>query len=444
MAVSPPAPASIAEWTWDRSVHVVLINEYYPPDTSATAKMAAQVVAALAKRHRVTVIAGMPSYDPEERYPYKLLRRERNGNVTIERVGSTSYPRHQMRQRTTNYLTYVALAVPRAIILRADLVLAMTDPPFVGMAGALVSFLTRRPFVYNIRDLYPEMATGGDILRPGRLPRLWEWLHRRSLRRAQRVIVLGDDMRERILAKGIAADRVITVRDGAAPPSRVVSAADSAVREIRGGFPFVLLHAGNLGFYGAWETLIRAARALAPEGVGLVFVGDGSKRGEVESLAGDCAGVRFLDFRPPAEIPEVMAAGDMHIVTVKRGLEGVVVPSKLYGILAAGRPVLAVAPESSDVSRLVRAAGCGGAVEPEDAEGIVRCVRELREQPERLQEMGRRARELSSRFCREAELRRFVEVVEEAAAESRTPLSSKTSARSSLRPDMDSGNQKNG
>lgn len=405
--------------------------------------MAAQVVAALAERHRVTVIAGMPSYDPEERYPYKLLRRERRGNITIERVGSTSYPRHRMRQRTTNYLTYVALAIPRAVVLRADLVLAMTDPPFVGMAGALVSFLTRRPFVYNIRDLYPEMATGGEILRPGRLPRLWEWLHRKALRRARRVIVLGDDMRERILAKGIASDRVVTVRDGAAPPSRVASAADSAVKEIRGGFPFVLLHAGNLGFYGAWGTLVRAARELAPEGVGLVFVGDGAKRAQVESLARGCAAVRFLDFRPATEIPDVMAAGDLHIVTVKRGLEGVVVPSKLYGILAAGRPVLAVAPENSDVSRLVRDAGCGLAVEPEDAAGIVRCIRELRQQPERLREMGRRARELSLRFLREAELRRFVEVVEEGAADHlgrRQSTPSESGVRKSVRPDAHSGN----
>jgi glycosyltransferase involved in cell wall biosynthesis len=418
------------------------MNEYYPPDTSATAKMGAQVVAALAERHRVTVIAGMPSYDPEERYSYKLLRRHRCGNVTVERVGSTSYPRHQMRQRTTNYLTYVSLAIPRAAFLRGDLVLAMTDPPFVGIAGAIVSFLTRRPFVYNIRDLYPEMALGGNIVQPGRLPQLWEWMHRRALRRAQRVIVLGDDMRERILAKGIAPSRVVTVRDGAAPPSRVASAADPAAQQIRGGFPFVLLHAGNLGFYGAWETLIRAGRALAPEGVGLVFVGDGAKRAQVESLAEGCDGIRFLDFRPAAEIPAVMAAGDLHIVTVKRGLEGVVVPSKLYGILAAGRPVLAVAPASSDVSRLVREADCGVAVEPEDAEGIVRCVRELSGQPQRLQEMGRRARELSSRFLRAAELQHFVQVIEDAEAEHRTPQASNASASGSW--SADSGNQKNG
>ncbi len=396
-------------------MHILLFNEYYPPDTSATAKMAAQVVAALAVTHRVTVLAGRPSYDPAERYPYSFLRREQRGNITVERVGSTDYPRRRMSRRAANYLTYISLAVPRAIALRADVVLSMTDPPFAGIAGALIASITSRPFVYNVRDLYPDMALAGGILRPGLVGRSWERMHRWALRRAARVIVLGDDMRERILSKGVPAARVVVVRDGAPPPQRVASVDEPVARQIRSGFPFVLLHAGNIGFYGAWETLINAARQLSSDGVGMVFVGDGANREQLQSLAAGCSAVRFLDFRPAAEIPNVMAAGDLHIVTVKRGLEGVVVPSKLYGILAAGRPVLAVAPENSDVARLVTSSGCGLAVEPDDVAGIVCAVRELRQQAGRLEEMGRRACELSLRFLRDSELRRFVKEVEQAA-----------------------------
>ena len=109
------------------------------------------------------------------------------------------------------------------------------------------------------------------------------------------------------------------------------------VREIRGEFRFVLVHAGNLGFYGAWETLLQAASMLEPDGVGLVFIGEGAMKGKDRSNgARDCRNVRFLPFRPADEVPYVMAAGDLHVVTVKRGLEGVVVPSKVYKILAAG------------------------------------------------------------------------------------------------------------
>ncbi|HTC43009.1 MAG TPA: glycosyltransferase, partial [Candidatus Acidoferrales bacterium] len=160
-------------------MHILLLNEYYPPDTSATAKMAAQVAEALAQRHRVTVVAGRPSYDPDARYPYALLRRDTRNRVTVECVGSTAFPRHQMPRRVSNYLSYLALAVPRALALRPDIILAMTDPPVAGIAGAFIARLAGRPFVYNIRDLYPDMAVGGDIVRAGKWAARWESLHRR-------------------------------------------------------------------------------------------------------------------------------------------------------------------------------------------------------------------------------------------------------------------------
>ena len=96
-------------------MHILLLNEYFPPDTSATAKFAAQVVDALSVKHRVTVLAGRPSYDPAERHPRYFLRREVRGNLAVERVGSTAYPRFQMRRRVANYLTYLSLAIPRCL-----------------------------------------------------------------------------------------------------------------------------------------------------------------------------------------------------------------------------------------------------------------------------------------------------------------------------------------
>lgn len=396
-------------------MHILILNQYYPPDTSATAKMAAQVVETLAERHDVTVLAGRPSYDPSERHSLRLLRRDVRGNVTVERVGSTTFPRHQMRRRVTNYLTYLSLAVPRALATRADLILAMTDPPVAGIAGALIARLARRPFVYNIRDLYPEMAIGGEIIRPSRWVRGWERLHRQALRQATCVVVLGDDMRDRILSKGVDPERVVVVRDGTSIPESLPATDHPTAKEIRSGFSFAVMHAGNLGFSGAWETLLGAARMLGHDGCGFIFIGDGANRRQVEAAAQGCAQVRLLPFRPPEEIPYVMAAGDVHVVTVRRGLEGVVVPSKLYSILAAGRPVLAVAPEQSDVARIVRQSGCGVVADPDDPAAVARAVQGLRDDPAQLEAMGHRAREISHNYVRANELRRFRDIVEEAA-----------------------------
>src|SRR5487761_911610 len=293
-------------------MRILLLNEYYPPDTSATAKMAAQVAETLATRHEVTVVAGRPSYDPDEFYPFAFLRCETRNGVAVERVGSTAYPRHQMRRRIANYLSYAALAVPRALAIRADLVLAMTDPPFNGIIGAMIARMKGIPFVYNIRDLYPDMALGGDIVRPRSWVALWEHLHRTALRQATRVIVLGDDMRDRILAKGVDPERIVVVRDGTSVPAAAPPSNHPAIAEIRGSGDFVVLHAGNLGFYGAWNTLIEAAKLLPANGTRLIFIGDGANRASLEDSSRGSPTIRFLPFRPPEEIPCVMAAGDIH------------------------------------------------------------------------------------------------------------------------------------
>jgi putative colanic acid biosynthesis glycosyltransferase WcaI len=393
----------------------LLLNLYYPPDTSATAKMAAGVVNALAAKHEVTVLCGRPSYDPTERRPWRSWQTERAGNVSIIRVGSTDYSRERMAQRLLNYLTYVALSMIGALCMGSDIVLGMTDPPFEGIVASLVAMLKRKPYIYNIRDLYPEMALGGSIIRPGIAARIWEKLHRWALCRASRVIVLGADMRQRIVDKGIQPQRVTIVRDGAdiPPVGSPRPALDSnVIRAIRGNFQFVLLHAGNLGFYGAWDTLLASARELARENIGLVFVGDGAQRPRLQAAAKQLANVRFLPFFPGDKIPSVLAAADAHIVTIKRGLEGVVAPSKMYGILAAGKPILALAPAETDVAQVAGEAGCGISVDPDRPEDLSRAIRALAADSQRIRDMGEAAQRIAPRYDRVNELRKFVEIVE--------------------------------
>jgi colanic acid biosynthesis glycosyl transferase WcaI len=397
---------------------ILLLNLYYPPDTSATAKMAHTVVDALSIHHDVTVLCGRPSYDPIERRPWRLYQTERAGRARIIRAGSSAFPRFEMKKRLLNYLSYVALAVPRALFASCDVIVAMTDPPFQGIVGAFVAMLKGKPYVYNIRDLYPDMAVGGAIVEPGLLTRIWEKLHRWALRRATRVVVLGEDMRTRIVAKGVELSRVVVVRDGAEtlPASVPLPAPEpEVVRAIRGNFSFVLVHAGNLGFYGAWNTLITAARKLASDGVGLVFVGDGAQRKQIEATAAGSGNIRFLDYFPASKIPSVLAAADAHIITVKRGLEGVVVPSKMYGILAAGKPIVAVAPQETDAAAIGRQRGFAVSGDPDKPEEVVAVVRALACNANKVKSMGEAARAVAPDYDRVRELQKFLEVIESAA-----------------------------
>ena len=225
-------------------------------------------------------------------------------------------------------------------------------------------------------------------------------------------------MRARIIAKGVYPARIEVVRDGTDIQVRGSAAPvldEEVIQQIRGDSRFVLLHAGNLGFYGAWETLITAARNLEEEGVSLVFVGEGAQRCRVEALARETRNVRFLSFFPASKISSVLAAPDAHVITVKRGLEGVVVPSKMYGILAAGKPIVAVAPEDTDAASLGAKFGFAVSADPDSPEKVAAAIRSLVMDGPKLQSMGRAAQAAAPNYDRVKELQKFVKIMEEAA-----------------------------
>ncbi len=404
-------------------MRILLLNLYFPPDTSATAKVAESMAHALAQTHEVTVLCGRPSYDPIERRPWKLWQTERvSGSpsgvaaFTVIRVGSTDYPRIQMKLRILNYLTYAKLASLRALFIPCDIILAMTDPPFNGISAAIIAMLKRKPVVYDIQDMYPDMAVAGAIVRPGLVARIWERLHRWAMHRAARIIVLGDDMRGRIVGKGVDPAKVLIVRNSVdAPPagSPIPALNPEVVQAIRGNFRFVLLHAGNLGFYGAWDTLIDAARQLESDGIGFVFVGDGAERARLEGLAAGAANIRFLPFFPPGDIPSVLAAPDAHIITIKPGLEGVVVPSKMFGIIAAGKPIIVVAPEGTDVATLGARHGFALRADPSDPRALAAALRKLQSDAERLRAMGAAASLAAKEYSRTVEMNKLASIIRE-------------------------------
>jgi glycosyltransferase involved in cell wall biosynthesis len=172
-----------------------------------------------------------------------------------------------------------------------------------------------------------------------------------------------------------------------------------------------LLHAGNLGFYGAWDTLLAAAPQLAPEGIGIVFVGDGAERPRVESAAKNIPNVRLLPFFPASKIPSVLAAADVHIITVRNGLEGVVVPSKMYGILAAAKPILAVTPRACEPVILGEPAGYTHWAPADNPDAVAAAALELFQNPAHLQRMQEAAVAAAPAYDRVKELQKFAQIV---------------------------------
>jgi glycosyltransferase involved in cell wall biosynthesis len=322
-----------------------------------------------------------------------------------------------MGGRIANYLTYGALSTAVACAHPADVVLAMTDPPFAGTIGAIAARLRRRPLVYWVQDLHPDIGVEIGMVRNRAVLAAWRKAQQAALRSATSVVVLGQDMAERVIGYGVDPSVVTVVPNGAPlgaePEPRDLRHPVSA--DLRDGHQFVVMHAGNLGFAGAWSTLVEAAGMLRGRSVGMVFVGDGAQRADLERKATASPNVTFRDYRPRSEVPLVLAAGDLHVVTVRAGLEGLVVPSKLYGLLAAGRPILAVTPDASEAARLVRRHRCGIVADPSSAASVAAAVSWAQDHPDELAAMGQRARQAAFEYDRPAMLVRLVEVAEAAA-----------------------------
>jgi glycosyltransferase involved in cell wall biosynthesis len=228
-------------------------------------------------------------------------------------------------------------------------------------------------------------------------------------------------MRARIMAKGVDASHIEIVRDGTeiiAENSPQPPLDAEVTRAIRVDAKFVLLHAGNLGFYGAWETMLAAAAELAGEGIHFVFVGDGANRDKLQSAAAAAGlqNVRFLPFFPASDIPSVLAAADAHVITVKHGLEGVVVPSKMYGILVAGKPIVALAPRATDVAAVGEKRGFAVFADPDSPQQLAMVVRALASDPARIKAMSSASRSAASDYDRVKELAKFVQIVDRFAS----------------------------
>jgi glycosyltransferase involved in cell wall biosynthesis len=252
-----------------------------------------------------------------------------------------------------------------------------------------------------LQDLFPEVAA---VLTPRLLP---GWLQAlllaardRSLRRARMNVVLGRIMRERVLARGVDAARVATIPNWAEPHAIVpLPTQDSSVRRKLGlEGKFVVGYSGNFGRAHEFGTLVAAAGSLrADDNIAFLMTGAGARSGPLQEAVRreNLASFVFQDYQPPEMLSDSMAAADVHLVSLLPALEGLIVPSKIYGILAAGRPAVFIGDPTGEVASLLREHQCGVSIAVGDAAALTAELRALRADPPRLQAMGRRARTAS-------------------------------------------------
>lgn len=374
-------------------MRILFVNQYFPPDTSATAYLLGELTEDLAESHEVWVVAGRPSYDPD-------VSTFEPRSVHLSRTWSTRFPRASLAGRAANYGTFLVTALVRSLRgPRPDVVVAMTDPPVIGLVGMLAARRHRAPFVYVCQDIFPDVGVAlGRVDNPIAV-RSWSSLNTLLRRAARRVVAVGRDMMEKLRAEGVPPDKIRLLPNWGDGPSPDLDVA--AVREQMGWRgKRVVMHAGNLGLAQNLEIVLDAAGLLRDETpeVRFVFMGDGALRPSLEErIEREGVGnVTFLPHVPKEEAQRLMASADLHIVSLAPGLWGCVVPSKVYGIMAAGRPFVAAVDPGSEPALLAEEHGCGLAVEPGDAPALAEAIRRARDLP--LDDMGRRGREAFERL----------------------------------------------
>ena len=366
---------------------ILVLNQYYWPGVEATANLLTELCEALAADYDVTVIAGAADGP---------LKRVRNG-VEIVRVRSTSYERARLSRRAANYLTYVIGVLWKALFRRRpDLVMCMTDPPFIGAIGRIVAARYRVPLLIAAQDVFPEIAVKLGRLRNPLVERVLGVLVNSSLRSADRVVAIGDTMKLRLEEKGVKAEQIRVIPNWIDVSSVTPEPRDNEwAREHRLLKRFVVMHSGNVGHAQDLDTLVRACGFLRDlSDLTVRIIGGGARRDELVQLAQRLSvdRVRFMAWQPYEIRSLSLSSADIHVVGLARGLAGYVVPSRLYGILAAGRPVIAAADADSETAQLVERVGCGVVVPPGNPYLLARAIRAAHDGEFDLVEMGRRAR----------------------------------------------------
>src|SRR4051794_7577555 len=399
-----------------RKLRLLVLNQYYWPGVEATAQLLTDLCEALAEDADVTVITGVLHGHEDE--PRRLLRH----GVEIFRVPSTSFERSKLLARASNYVTYLSNALVRGLReQRPDIVVCMTDPPIVADIALLVAKRYRAPLVVISQDVFPEIAVQLKRLENPVVMRLLRGLVSLYLRRADRIVAIGDTMRQRLEEKGARPDRVRVIPNWV-DTSRLVprEKANEWARNIGLDKKFVVMHSGNVGHAQDLDSLVRAATFLRDlDDLSILIIGTGARHAELVALSEllEVDQVSFLYYQSRGVLPQSLSAADVHVVGLAPGLAGYVVPSRLYGILAVARPVIVAADPDSETADVVERIGCGIVVPPGRPELLARAIRDAHDGKHDLVGMGRRGREWVEREAdRTVAVRRYRDLLAELAA----------------------------
>ncbi|KCZ47249.1 glycosyltransferase family 4 protein [Hyphomonas sp. CY54-11-8] len=398
---------------------IFFVNRFAWPDHSATSQILTQVSEALADQgHEVHIITSRARYSGggEDLAPHESSR-----SVRIHRTWTSRFGRSNLAGRVLDYLSFYGSSFFSVMkrTRRGDLVIAKTDPPLLGISIGLAAGLKGASRANWLQDLYPEVAAElGVSLARGPIGRGLKALRNHSLNKSDLIITIGSRMKEGIISEGISADRIAILPNFARDDEMSPSPPGTADLRREWGFDqddFIIGYSGNLGRAHDHETLLDAAGTLHQDkGIKFLFVGGGHANTIIEEAAWkrNLRSFSFRPYQPESRLAQSLSVPDVHWVSLKPSLEGLIVPSKFYGIAAVARPVIMIGDPEGEIGRIVKAADSGAVFAPGDWRGLAAFLEELKQDPDQRYRLGQNARAwLDANASRQAIFRKWADTL---------------------------------
>lgn len=402
-----------------------IISQFFPPDYAATGQLLAELAIQLQRLGiEVKVFTGQPGYAFDKG---SAPRKEVFQGVKIRRSSATRLWSRRIRGRVLNGLIFCFRAGIHLLksVNRGEVLLVTTEPPYLPILGYIAHLCFGLPYICLIYDLYPDVAVKLQVVSEHHwLVWLWNWLNCQVWKYAQGIIVLSSTMKEQVAAKcPDIADKITVIPSWSNP--EWIKPLDKNHNWFAQQFnlvdKFTVLYSGNMGRCHDIDTILTAAKELKDEPIQFIFIGNGAKRRacieKITALSLD--NCRFLPYQDKSFLPYSLTACDLSLVSIDQGMEGLVAPSKLYGILAAGRSVAVICEPHSYLRQLVNDACCGQAFDNGDGHGLAKFIRHLANNDEIAHSQGLAGRKyLQSRFTPEVVAQKYSQVLHHARLKS--------------------------
>ncbi|OOC59301.1 glycosyltransferase family 4 protein [Paenibacillus ihbetae] len=355
---------------------IVFVINYFYPDYASTGQLLTELCLHIQNDFRITVIAAQPE-EVESNTKERFLK-DRLENIDIIRI---RLPKQNKRSKWSRlryiaaYFFYANLAMLRQ--KDAQIIYTVSTPPIIGgLIGSIGKFFKRVKHIYNIQDFNPEQAEAVSYMKNKAIYRAARWLDTMNCKYADHIVTVGHDMQETLQKRfsnwEATANSVInnwTDEQDIVPLTKDHPKVNEFIKNQGWENKFIIMYSGNMGLYYDLENLIKITKDLSKyEDIIFVFIGDGAVKSEMEAYVrtNRLKNVSFLPFQPKSEIKYTLNAADLHLVVNQKGIKGVSVPSKIYGVMAAGKPILGVLERGSEACLLIEKSGCGVVVEPQN------------------------------------------------------------------------------